>query len=476
MRKFLIALVINFFLVVNISFAALDAGTVWEFRATNGTSTNGGGHNPDNASVGTDFSDQNDAQDSGTDLASADGDAVPCVVTSATHNFVAADNGNLIQIFETGDGFTVGFYEIVSTAGNAATLDRACGTDGAKTGGDWAYGGALDILTDALLEGMIAGNTIYVKNDGTMTLGGALDVANDGTTANPIIIEGYNASRGDNPTGTDRPLIAAAANATTFDNFWHFKNLRFTMTSLAGLKVDDGGLILNCKATNSSGSSFREAFTLNHSSNIGARIINSEAISTAGIAISVTGGIAIGNYIHDSTGGLTISSSSRISMAMSNVIDTCTNGITIPTGAGQIILNNTIYNSSTNCIGTGTLSNRAVVMNNILDNCGTGINVTASGLGPFVDWNNYTNNSTDVSGVTKGDNATALDPEFEDAANGDFGVGENMKSSGPNFPGTVNGLTTSDTHMDQGAVQREEPAAAVGGGDSLSNAFGTGRF
>jgi hypothetical protein len=64
------------------------------------------------------------------------------VITSATHNFVAADVGNLIQI-TAGTNWTTGFYQIVSVAANAATLDRAVGTAVSLTNGTFAVGGAL---------------------------------------------------------------------------------------------------------------------------------------------------------------------------------------------------------------------------------------------------------------------------------------------------------------------------------------------
>jgi len=180
-------------------FSALDEATVWETRTT-GNDGNGGGFNPDNASAGTDRTEADAAFDSGTDLASADGDAVPCVVTSATHNFVAADYGNIIQITEEGDGFTLGYYEIVSADANAATLDRACGSDGAKTGGDWAFGGASLTIQESADAG-VRGNTHYVEA-GTYEEEVTLGANNEYS-----FFIGYNESRDDTPIGSDRPKI-----------------------------------------------------------------------------------------------------------------------------------------------------------------------------------------------------------------------------------------------------------------------------
>lgn len=78
-------------------------------------------------------------RDIGTDLASADGDANPAVVTSASHTFVAADVGHYIHV-SAGTGWTVGWYAIASVAAGAATLDGPVGADGALTGGTWQLG------------------------------------------------------------------------------------------------------------------------------------------------------------------------------------------------------------------------------------------------------------------------------------------------------------------------------------------------
>src|ERR1044071_7124465 len=109
---------------------AISVNTYWDVRTT-GSDNNGGGFVI--GSSGTDYSQQDASQYSGTNLASTNGTTNPSVVTSATHNFVAADVGNIIRI-TAGSNWTTGYYQIVSVSSNAATLDRAVGTAATLSG------------------------------------------------------------------------------------------------------------------------------------------------------------------------------------------------------------------------------------------------------------------------------------------------------------------------------------------------------
>lgn len=72
----------------------------------------------------------------GTDLAIDATDNTK--VTSASHNFVTADLGSVIKIY-SGTGFTVGNYQILRVASNAAFLSSSPGTT-SSTGGVWEEG------------------------------------------------------------------------------------------------------------------------------------------------------------------------------------------------------------------------------------------------------------------------------------------------------------------------------------------------
>jgi hypothetical protein len=181
---------------------ALSALTVFEVRTT-GVDTNGGGFVT--GAAGSDYSQQDAAQYSGTDLAI---DATTNTkVTSATHNFVAADVGNLIQI-TAGASWTTGFYQIVSVASNAATLDRSPGAT-SLTGGTFAVGGALLTISKAAagVAAGTAGNTVYIKAGTYSEQVDIISTSPAGTETAPLKFIGYNATRTDNPTGSNRPII-----------------------------------------------------------------------------------------------------------------------------------------------------------------------------------------------------------------------------------------------------------------------------
>src|SRR4051794_28898639 len=113
---------------------SLSAATVWEVRpgATGASANNGGGFVA--GATGTDYSQQNSPQYNAADLSGTNANTATPAVTSASHSFVGADVGNLIHI-TAGTNWTAGFYQIVSVAAGAATLDRACASVASPTSG-----------------------------------------------------------------------------------------------------------------------------------------------------------------------------------------------------------------------------------------------------------------------------------------------------------------------------------------------------
>jgi hypothetical protein len=191
---------------------ALSANIIWEVRPS-GSDNSGGGFV--SGASGTDYSQQNAAQFSGTDLVI---DATTNTkVTSVTHNFVAADVGNIIQI-TAGTGFTTGFYQIVSVASNAATLDRSPGVVG-LTMGTWAEGGALASI--GKVGSVITAHTCYIYNAGssvysitsasTNVAAGCVNV-----TGNFSYFIGYSTNRNINTTDTGPTIQLNVATATIF--------------------------------------------------------------------------------------------------------------------------------------------------------------------------------------------------------------------------------------------------------------------
>jgi hypothetical protein len=165
---------------------------------------------PTAGTFGVDYSQGGSARLAFTDL----------VIGGTTTQFTSAGNpvgknfvGNHVRV-TSGTGFTVGTYEIVSTTGTTATCDRSLGT-AASTGGVGNLGGAL--ASPGMAYSLkVAGTDIFVKA-GTYTLtsttanvsGGRLnDTTGGASMANPSILEGYNAVRGDKGTA---PVLSAGA-------------------------------------------------------------------------------------------------------------------------------------------------------------------------------------------------------------------------------------------------------------------------
>lgn len=97
----------------------------------------------------------------------------------------------------------------------------------------------------------------------------------------------------------------------------------------------------------------------------------------------------------------------------------------------------------------------------IIDGCTTGISADAALTSHVLDYNNFDDNTADVSNVTKGANATAYDPEFGNAGAGDFSVGSS-DLAGVGFSPNFDSLSIS--YPEVGAVQS---AVSSGGGGSV---------
>ncbi len=198
----------------------------WEVRTT-GVDTNGGGFNPSETSAGTDYSQQNGAQFSYTDI------IIQATTTngkSVARPFTSVDVGNVVNI-TAGAGCTVARREIKSVASNVATFDAALGTAASTCTG--AEGGALlteQSISTANPTAAVAQNTVWVQS-------GTYSSTTARTWTNSIAEIGYQTTHGDNPTGTNRPLITTATNsivlvkAGSSSGIFTFSNLRFSTTA-----------------------------------------------------------------------------------------------------------------------------------------------------------------------------------------------------------------------------------------------------
>ncbi len=148
---------------------ALSASTVWEVRTT-GNSANGGGFNPSRDAVnGVDYSQQDAAQLSLTDIYYT---GASNFIKSDTGGFTHAMEGNLIYI-ASGTHFTAGYYEVVTyTDTNTVTLDRAPASEDTSAHKDGAgkVGGATN-HPNTISAVVVAGNKIYIAGELMLRLG-----------------------------------------------------------------------------------------------------------------------------------------------------------------------------------------------------------------------------------------------------------------------------------------------------------------
>lgn len=395
---------------------AVAATTVWEMRTT-GAATNGGGFNASRDAVnGVDYSQQDAAQLALTDIVVHNGDNT--IVHSTTGGFTHAMEGNVIYI--SGEGYTTGWYEITTyTDGNTVTIDRNPLSAAADaSGGTGNVGGALYIVNGTTLgtwHGQIAaGNTIHVKA-GTYTLTTAnVDVGTAGTSALPIVWYGYNTTRGDAPSGTNRPLFSCGAYAVIFAVYEDLNHLSFsgTANNMISWSVTSYARVYNCRFESTSASDNRAACR----NSGGNRYVACEFKSRAGYGISYMGAenIFIGCWFrecfisgshHASNGGVRF---------VACLFTDCGAGINVMTGSGINVLNCTFVNC-----GTGILSSSTgaafTIWNNIFAYCTKGLDWSGGTnyLSNWLEYNDFYGNGTDVTNVNKGSTDDAYDPAFQ---------------------------------------------------------------
>jgi len=391
---------------------ALHADTVWEVRSAGSNNNGGGWHDAGGASA--DHSQQDAANESWTNL-SISGSTL--TDDDAGGKFTASMLGNIINVL------TSGRFEISTvTDGDNVELDRSPGNDTGLTGYE---GGAVADL-EQIDNIIVAGNTVHVKA-GTYVAGGALSFTAGGS-ATPVVIEGYNSSRGDNPTGTNRPLLTMGANAITTGLYTQFRNFRMTSSAATFFSLGTISMIVNCAIDHTNTG---DAVAAGQS----ASVIDCD-ITSNGTGIDCGGyGVRIhGCYIHDLSIGIELDQyACSIEFC---ILDTCsTYGIYL-SGVGarhsQDITNNVFY-SCTDAIYAGVAVYGNKIMSNSFSDGTDGIHITSSSPHNHIDYNNwYNNGGNDVTNVSKGDNATANDPLFTNAGAGDFSLqsGSAMRGAG----------------------------------------------
>lgn len=372
---------------------ALHAATVGEIRGSGNNNNSGLWHDTGGASV--DYSQQDAAELTLTDVVT-DGTTT---VTSVTGGFTDAMVGNIINIL------TKGRFEIAArTDTNTITVDRNAI---AGTGLSASVGGCVADLEE-IDNVIVAGNDVHIKA-GTYNLAGAILTSAGVNGTGVIRFLGYKTTRGDEPAEADMPLMAAGANAITFNSLTLIKFLNFTSTETYGVNLGSYASAEQCKCHNSSGSANRAAFTLSAAT----ELIKCTAISDSGYAVNVAAADAVimHNRMYSSVRGIHIAN--HTPRIIGNIIRECTAyGIYLGSNWNfALIMDNTIDDDVIGIYFAN--SHYATVRNNsISHNSEEGVKSQAASYGIRLNKNNFHDNNPDVTNVLKGLDTMSYDPDY----------------------------------------------------------------
>jgi hypothetical protein len=409
---------------------ALPATAVIEIRSTaTAGNLNGGGFNA--ARGGTDYTLQDAAQLTNTDGTSN----ASTNFASAGSTFTSVMVGNYLHL-TAGTNATVGWYEIVAFVdANNVTLDRVCST-GAMTNGTFYVGGAISLggtTDDSFFEIGVGGNIFYVKGAVTYTLNGTITITAAGGAQAPIHVIGYNTTRGDDPTGINRPTFACGASIFTSGARWCFYNLIFTGTGTTVFQKGSQGLDVNCKITNLSSTVDRVASKVTGYSHG----MSTEYLSYWGTGVTYATGtidaVLSACYIHDSKKG-TLLGNQFIVLNNCIVADNVVVAVGSDVAGAKLwrLINCTLYGAE-NKLGVGfdliTTTTNAHLVNCIVAGFVSGVvHADAAQSIGYDDYNDFFNNTTDVTNWTKGSHDVAINPGFTNVTQltgtlGEFAVG-----------------------------------------------------
>ncbi len=463
-----------------------DYTLVWEVHQA-GADSNGGCFV--SGGTGTDYTQQDSPQFSLSDLI-IDG-TTNTKVTSTSHNFVSTDVDNCIHII-SGTGFTAGWFRIVSTASNAATLDRSAGTL-SSTGGVWKEGGALGTVGQLSTNMAITrGATGWVKADATYSVSSMITLLFSGSNDGWPTITGYTSTRGDggmvtmqaaaglagsdnsifrfntSPNGIVVANFILDCNNQTFTgglesqtNYETGRNLWAKNCSSWGFRADNPFTCDRCTTTNTPATGISGRNHAFYANNVSFNCFDCAALGTTQnnvIAFDVCGGTYINTIIANFTG-------------------TTSDGLSCVTqeGDGLLFINGSVYNitrdafryGENTAIDTRPLLIRNVVMSNIGGYCfnDTGslafktsaqqtdhnaCNPTGSGF--------YNNWPAGVGDITLSANPFTNGGSNDFSLNNTAGGGASAKAAG--FPGVLNSGGTG--YIDLGALQSQATGGSAG--------------
>lgn len=379
---------------------------------------------PTAGNCGIDYSQQNAAQFTATDLTGA---TTTC--TSATNPFGPQHAGNFLCL-ASGTGVTAGWYEIVSISGVTATIDRTAGTTYSAVtyylGGAVSLGGSTTGITDTIFFALGGTGTatgsgrFFIKGNATYVLSGTVSAAAAGNAAWPAIWEGYNAVRGDRPsiTSGSQPILNTGANSINCGTYVQFYSIYFLGTGSPVFSNTSGAnnLFYNCKMVNTSPTNNHGCFSDGGGSSV---VVGCEFVSYSGYGISGANGqptYIIGCYVHDcGVQGLSLAGQN---VAVNNLVVSCAQGIVCNQNAVNLVYGNTVYGTEAKAgVGITTPTSIGLFFNNILYGGASGYGGSATNLAGLSDYNCFFNNTANIAGTLTNTflgphDLTAINPSF----------------------------------------------------------------
>lgn len=436
------------------------------FNATTGSDTAASGLGPASAI-------------SGTAAAHTGGSASTTITLTGSPDLSGVQAGDLLWL-KTASGRQ---FSVIASADNSAktvTVDDSF-TIAEASAVNYAIGGKRATWNDADSRLLFsadakAGWTIETETDQAISSAISISVAGDMTTGH-IRVQG---------SGASRPVITQSANAEVFKwpaaySYWWFDNLKVccsnaTKTSAYGFLNRGIGLFFTNLVVGDSTNRLVTGFQRSGGQD-DIHLIDCEVChcTADGIyAVAALDGLVEGCYVHDN-GGAGIRSGSNMKIQNNLIINNTGAGIRAgaTTAYYVTIRGNTIHSNDGDGIDISSGQTLVIIHgNNITANGNYGIRAASGqiGIAAFVDYNNFgtgatANTSGDRLNLNAGAHDLNVDPQYTDAANGDFSVGTNVRAKG--FPdatryiGANQSLTRS--YVDIGAAQRQEAASGGGG-------------
>jgi hypothetical protein len=461
--------------------AAFNVGMQWDVRTT-GSDANGGGFDPTVVAPGTDFSQQNSAQISYTDIVVG---ATTTQGTSVLHPFDSTIPGNVINV-TAGAGCTVQRVEVLSVSGTTATFDKSLGTAASTCTG--ALGGStLTINVPAGIAALGAtfppGNTINIKA-GTYTVTSSINIVNGGGF---MTFSGYSATHGD--LGT-RPLITSATNSVNLFDIkagasFIISNINFshTATTRGDAFLADAGdtFVSQLYVDHAKFTGVANVFS-NAGAGIFAGAVTFRNVEVASCTVSaITTGYSISiqsSWIHDCTKDGIISTASAYSLVVSNSVFSNNGEFALQNTATNVLVslfNVALYKNGLTFTGhpfsqvSSPSGTQAVLINSIVYGGGAVAAFSAANVYGYT--NGVDSQAIPASGhtyTTFSDKTLTVDP-FVNAAGGNFALNTTAGGGAALAQAAFPGVSPMGTgYLDIGPIQT---SGAPGTGGVSGGAF-----